>query len=304
MTQEHLGIAVALEVPFFIMVTKVDVTPRPRLQATLDSLQEVLKTVGSNKVPLIVKCGDDSITAAGNALKENVVPIFCVSSVTGSGLDVAKKFLHLLPPGAGPKEQEKLEQENPEFQIDELFDVPGVGTVAGGLVTQGIITEGLRLNVGPTEDGSFLPVVIMSIKRNRAGCRLVRATQSAALALNVPVGMLRRGMCLVDPRAKDQAQACQYFQAKICVLFHPTEIYPGFRLSIHIGNIRQTAVIEGIHPIESIRSNDQASVVLRFIRNPEYVKVGQRLLFREGRTKGIGRITQVFPYEKPVFICR
>ncbi len=41
MTQEHLGIAVALEVPFFIMVTKVDVTPRQRLQATLDSLQVV-----------------------------------------------------------------------------------------------------------------------------------------------------------------------------------------------------------------------------------------------------------------------
>ena len=39
---------------------------------------------------------DDCITAAGNALKTNVVPIFCVSSVTGSGLDLAKKFLHLL----------------------------------------------------------------------------------------------------------------------------------------------------------------------------------------------------------------
>jgi len=51
-----------------------------------------------------------------------------------------RRFLHLLPPGAGLKEQEKLEQEHPEFQIDELFDVPEVGTVAGGLVTQGIIT--------------------------------------------------------------------------------------------------------------------------------------------------------------------
>ena len=39
MTQEHLGVAVALEVPFFVMVTKVDVTPKAKLQATLDSLQ-------------------------------------------------------------------------------------------------------------------------------------------------------------------------------------------------------------------------------------------------------------------------
>ncbi len=129
MTQEHLDLAVALEVPFFVMVTKVDVTPRQRLQETLDSLQRVLKAAGCNKVPLVVRSEDDSITAAGNALRDNVVPVFCVSSVSGSGLDKVKWFLHLLPPGAGVKEQEKLEQENPEFQVDELFDVPDVGTV-------------------------------------------------------------------------------------------------------------------------------------------------------------------------------
>ncbi len=297
MTQEHLDLAVALEVPFFVMVTKIDVTPRQRLQATLDSLQSALKSAGSNKVPLMVRSGDDSITAAGNALRDNVVPIFCVSSVTGAGLDKVRRFLHLLPPGAGVKEQEKLEQEHPEFQIDELFDVPDVGTVVGGLVTQGIITEGMRLNAGPFEDGSFRGVTVTSIKRNRAPCRLVRATQSAALALDCPLAQLRRGMCLVDPRAADEPAACQFFQAKICLLFHPTEIFRGFRTSVHVGNVRQTAVIEGIHPAEGIRSNDQASVVLRFIRSPEYIKVGQRLLLSEGRTKGIGRVTQIFPFE-------
>ena len=46
---------------------------------------------------------------------------------------MVKRFLHLLPPGAGIKEREKLEQGSPEFQIDELFDVPGVGTVVGGM---------------------------------------------------------------------------------------------------------------------------------------------------------------------------
>jgi GTPase len=318
MTQEHLAIAVALEVPFYIMVTKVDVAPRHKLQATLDSLQMLLKSVGSNKIPLVVKSGDDCITAAGNALKENVVPIFCVSSVTGSGLDMVKRFLQLLPPGVGLKEQEKLEQDNPEFQIDELFDLPHVGTVVGGLVTQGtqigignwtalgysfylfsgIITEGVTMNIGPFEDGTFQPVTVSSIKRNRAGCRLVRATQSAALAIDLPISSLRRGMCLVDPRNTDDNKSSYFFQAKVFLLFHPTEIHRGFRTSVHIGNICQTAVIEGIHPMESIKSNDTASVVFRF-RHPEYVKVGQRLLFRDGRTKGIGRVTQVFHSQQP-----
>ena len=34
-----------------------------------------------------------------------------------------RRFLYLLPPGVGEREAEKLEQEVPEFQIDELFEV-------------------------------------------------------------------------------------------------------------------------------------------------------------------------------------
>ena len=96
-------------------------------------------------------------------------------------------------------------------QIDELFDVPGVGTVAGGLVTQGIIVEKMPLNVGPFEDGSFKIVHVSSIRRNKAACRLVRAQQSAALALDISISQLRRGMVAISPQS-EQPIACQYFQ--------------------------------------------------------------------------------------------
>ncbi len=81
-------------------------------------------------------------------------------------------------------------------------------------MTQGIITEGMRLNAGPFEDGSFRAVTVTSIRRNRAACRLVRSTQSAALALDCPLTLLRKGMCLVDPRAAEAPTACQYFQVR------------------------------------------------------------------------------------------
>lgn len=298
MTQEHLAIAVALEVPFFVMLTKVDVTPKVKLQETIDSLEKVLKAVGTNKVPLIVHSEDDSITAANTALKEkSVVPIFCVSSVTGIGLDKVRQFLHLLPPGAGPQEQERLEQEHPEFQIDEIFDVPGVGLVVGGLVTKGIITEGISLSLGPFEDGSFRPVIVSSIKRNRAACRLVRASQSAALAIcDISTSVVRRGMVLLDPRA-GTPEPCVRFQAQVSLMFHPTEIVQGFRTTVHVGNIRQTAVIEAIEPIHRIKTNDAALVSFKFIRNPEYLNLGSRLLFRDGRTKGIGNVTKIDKYD-------
>lgn len=47
MTQEHLTLALALDVPFFIVVTKIDVTPA---QQTLASLETVLKGAGCHKV--------------------------------------------------------------------------------------------------------------------------------------------------------------------------------------------------------------------------------------------------------------
>lgn len=305
MTQEHLAIAVALEVPFFVMLTKVDATPKAKLQETLDTLENVLKSVGNNKVPLVVYSEDDSITAANTALKEkSVVPIFCVSSVTGVGLDKVRQFLHLLPPGAGPQAKERLEQEHPEFQIDEIFDVPGVGLVVGGLVTKGIITEEISLSLGPFEDGSFRPVIVNSIKRNRAACRLVRASQSAALAISdVPYSCdqqvpcrPRRGMVLLDTRG-GKPEPCFRFQAQVSLLFHPTEIVQGFRTTVHVGNVRQTAVIEAIEPISRIKTNDAALVSFKFIRNPEYLTLGSRLLFRDGRTKGIGNVTAIDKYD-------
>ena len=158
MTQEHLGIAVALEVPFFVVITKVDMVPPPQLKQTIKKVTSILKSAGASKVPLVVTTSDDCITAASNSLSNNTVPVFCVSSVSGDGLQDVKQYLHLLPPGVGQSEANKLDLELPEFQLDELFDVPGVGTVAGGLVTQGIIVENMPLNIGPFEDGSFRTV--------------------------------------------------------------------------------------------------------------------------------------------------
>lgn len=107
MAHEHLAIVVALNVPFFIVITKIDlVSP----DSTLHGLESFLKQVGSYKVPLIIKNLDDVITAGANQLTQNVVPIFCISSVTGEGLELLLKFLHVLPPGVSAKEKERLEQ--------------------------------------------------------------------------------------------------------------------------------------------------------------------------------------------------
>uniref|UniRef100_A0A4D5RA46 GTP-binding protein 2 n=1 Tax=Scolopendra viridis TaxID=118503 RepID=A0A4D5RA46_SCOVI len=299
-TKEHLGLAMALEVPIFVVVSKIDVCPPHILQRTLGQLDAILKSPGCKKVPLHVQTEDDAITAASNLTSENITPLFTISNVTGQGLELLTKFLNVLPPSMNLKERERLMQELPEFQVDETFRVPDVGCVVGGLLTKGVIKEGDELTIGPTEDGQFVISVVQSIHRNRAPCRIVRAGQSATLAIgNSDMVPMRRGIVLLSPSISPQS--CLYFQAKIYVLYHTTSIYQGFQTTIYIGNIRQTVTIEGIMAKPSgIHTNENATVMFKFLKHPEFLTVGARLLFREGCTKGVGQVTQIFPLDKSI----
>lgn len=61
---------------------------------------------------------------------------------------------------------------------------------------------------------------------------------------------------------------------------------------LHVGPVSQTcAIIDVDRPF--IRTGDRATVAFRFVQRPEYLAPGDRLLFREGRTKGLGIVKSV-----------
>lgn len=222
MTREHLDFVLALDMPFFIVVTKIDYVAA---DATLLQLKTILTSAGCRRVPLLVSCDDDVLTAGSNLLSEKVVPIFCVSSVSGEGLDLVTRFLYVLSPGISNSEKERLEQEPCEFHVDEIFKVSEVGPVIGGLLVRGIMTENMPMKIGPLPDGGFLSVTIASIHRNKAPYRAVRAGQSASLAFvqGDDLSMLRSGMVLLpDSTVIDAEQkpfGSLYFQVCILALF-------------------------------------------------------------------------------------
>lgn len=39
--------------------------------------------------------------------------------------------------------------------------------------------------------------------------------------------------------------------------------------------------------------------MFRFIKHPEFIQVGSRLVFRDGTTKGLGVVTDIFPLDAP-----
>lgn len=290
-TKEHLGFALALGVPTFVVVTKVDTCRATQVERTLRQLERTLKGPGCRKVPLRVETEDDAVTAATNFGNERICPIFAISCVNGQNLDFLLKFLNVLPPTFSCHEREKIIQELTELQIDEIYSIVGVGTVVGGTILRGTIKEGDNLLIGPSDEGLFYPVTVGSLHRNRLPCRLASAGQSACVSIGKPSCIVRKGMVLVSPDLKPQA--CLEFEADIYVLFHNKFICRGFQTVIHVGNVRQTAIITKMSK-GGIQTNDKAIVTFKFINRPEYIRVGSRLLFREGRTKGMGEVTRIF----------
>jgi len=220
-----------------------------------------------------------------------VTPVFTVSCVTGENLNLVKKFLNLVPPARSPMDQEKLAQECTEYQVDEIFNVPGTGPVVGGTLERGVLRESDQLLLGPLTNGTFQPVTVTSVKRNRAPCRVVRAGQAASVAISgIDRSLLRRGMVLTDPVQKPRS--CVGFWADVFLLFHTTSISKRFQATVYIGNVIQTAVIEEMNK-DSLRTGQRAKVRFRFIKQPEYIRQGSRIFFREGHTKGVGQVLSV-----------
>lgn len=286
MTKEHLGLALALNVPVFVVVTKIDMCPANILQETLKLLQRLLKSPGCRKIPVLVQNKDDVIVTASNFSSERVCPIFQISNVTGENMDLLKMFLNLL------SSRTTFNTEEPaEFQIDDTYSVPGVGTVVSGTTLRGLIRLNDTLLLGPDPLGIFIPIAVKSIHRKRMPVREVRGGQTASFALKkIKRSSIRKGMVMVSPKL--QPQATWEFEAEILVLHHPTTISPRYQAMVHCGSIRQTATILTMNK-DCLRTGDKAAVHFRFIKTPEYLHCDTKLVFREGRTKAVGTITRL-----------
>ena len=110
----------------------------------------------------------------------SVAPIFTVSCVTGDNFNLLRNFLNAVPP---TRTSPTLHQEPPEFQVDEIFNVPDAGTVLGGVLTRGVVHEGDPMLVGPRDDGSFVKTVVATLRRNRTPCRVARAGEAVTVTL-------------------------------------------------------------------------------------------------------------------------
>ncbi len=298
MTKEHLGISLALKVPIFIVITKVDISPPDVLDKTKDTLVKILKSPGCQRHPIVVRPEDDVAMLATNLASDKVTPIFAVSNVTGEGLPKLKEFMALLHSRIHLSGHFRPVTDPVEFLIDGVYQVSGVGIVVAGTMKSGTVVPGTSLLLGPDKLGKFNPVVVKSIHHKRTPVDVATSGQAVCFgikvvdkkAMQLKRTAFRKGMILVDKAANPQS--VYDFEAEVIILHHATLIKPNYQAVIHCGVIRQAAKVLEMNT-DLLRTGDKGHIKFRFMYRPEYIKPGTTILFREGRTKGLGVVSNV-----------
>ena len=306
MTKEHLGIIISLGIPFFIVFTKVDIAPKEVKEKTINTFTSIIKT-GLQKTVLAVKNTDEAVVAAEQLTGGNLVPIFQVSTVTGEGLESLKKFLGRINPRHSKNSDSALiksAKEPTEMLLDHAFNTK-VGVIHAGLVTAGKIFTGQKLLIGPNVDGMFKPVVIKEIQFLRVTVNELCCGNSCSVKLkslekgfDLSLDNFKKGMVLVAPEMK--LEPTLEFEAEAAIVHHSSTIRVGYQSVVHCHVIRQTATIVEMDK-EYLRAGDKGIVKFRFIKKPEYMHEGDIILFREGRTRGKGKVTKLFPLDLSKF---
>ncbi|KAL9711862.1 hypothetical protein Ac2012v2_004935 [Leucoagaricus gongylophorus] len=293
MSKEHLAIALALGIPVAVCITKIDMTPASKLAETIKQVTRTLQSPGCRKTPVFVKSTETSIELATSFGSERICPVFQTSNVTGEGLDYLRTFLNLLP--SSERDTTKYAVDQPlEISIIETWSVPYVGTVVNGIINAGVIKAGETVLLGPDANGSYRVTAVKSIHRKRATVTSAEAGQCVSLALKrIKRAEVRKGMVLV-PKTDTPPRAISRFEGQVLILYHNTTLQSNYQAMLHCGAVRQTVRIVGMdHPQGILRTGDRAKVQFEFISHPEFVKEGMKLLFREGKTKGLGIITKL-----------
>ncbi|EMA16438.1 GTPBP1 family GTP-binding protein [Haloarcula marismortui] len=282
-TREHLGILLATDLPTIVALTKTDLVDGERVAEVERSVEQALREV--DKTPLRVE--RHGVDTAIDEISETVVPVVTTSAVTKAGLDALDEMFEALPKTAG-------EVGDFRMYVDRTYNVQGVGAVASGTIKSGEVEAGDELLLGPMQDGSFQEVEVRSIEMHYHRVDEAKAGRIVGIALKgVREADIERGMVLLPSDA--DPSPVQEFEAEVMVLNHPTRIGDGYEPVVHLETVSEAAAFypEG----GQLLPGDAGKTRVRFKFRSYLVEAGQKFVFREGSSKGVGTVTDTDPAE-------
>lgn len=83
------------------------------------------------------------------------------------------------------------------------------------------------------------------------------------------------------------------FTAEVVILNHHTTIVSNYQPVVHCLTVTQSCRVVEMGTDGAMRTGDRAKIVFEFMYRPEYMVLGTRMIFREGRAKGIGKVVGI-----------
>ncbi|NMC58584.1 MAG: GTP-binding protein [Candidatus Methanofastidiosa archaeon] len=284
-TKEHLGIALAMDIPLIIVITKIDKVSYEETKEVIIDVSALLRKVG--KIPLNVKERETAQNISKKVSERFLIPIIKVSSITLDGMDILNElFLHL-----PEKTNEELYKKPFLMYIDKVYKVRGTGTVVSGRVKEGIVKKGQELLLGPIND-FYETVSCQSIKQHHLVQNMGEVGDILGIAIKGVDGeLIKRGMVIKDKNG--EGKSVREFLAEVFILNHPTRIREGYEPIIHLETISETVTFEKIYNQEYLSTGDRALIKMKFKYNSYYLSEGDKFIFREAKSKGIGGIKKI-----------
>lgn len=314
-TREHIQVAVSLNMPLMVVITKIDLAPRHVFERTKESVAKLIEAKMRGKTITWIT-EEEQITSMQTPRKQ--IPIFCVSNKTGEGIGLLRQYIGYLHDFYEMHDISALNSMDDMegfdiFSVDRAYHVNGVGMVLSGKVCKGRLQRGNTLWLGPFH-GVWVEVSIRSFHDNfrnpkedltegESGCVSVKCITKN---MDFKKMKFRKGMYLMNTDLCKK-YTHKTFVADVFILqSHSTTISLNYQPVIHCNKIVQSAGIEeileihrGVESSEAsenyMRAGDRCRVRFSFMHRPEFLHTGDRFIFREGQTRGIGVIREVGP---------
>lgn len=307
MTKEHLAILLYLKIPIIVLMTKTDLCPDNVYEKTESTLRRILKLPLFNVRPYFFPKDQDKCNIEMEKFLElknpldTFIPVIPISNKTGNNLENLKSLLSDLT----PKQHWNNDINGSIMYIDSTFQVKGIGLVLSGTLRGRPIKLNQRLWLGPINN-KFIEMRVRSIHNNirenvselldgQVGCLAIKFIGKEDIARE----HIKKGVLVFD-NEKFIKNVSRKFKAEIKILHHSTTIKDNYQPVLHCGPIRQTAKIKIIEDLtvkntkgKNLRTGSKAIVEFTFAYRSEFLEEGVTFFFRDGATKGFGKILEI-----------
>ncbi|MCH7717929.1 MAG: elongation factor Tu [Chloroflexi bacterium] len=283
-TREHILLARQVQVPSMVVyMNKVDMMDDPELLDLVElELRELLTGYGFP--------GDDIPIIRGSALKAMESKIEDPDDpVYESIWELMKALDEYIPMPARAKDKPFL------MPIEDVFSIPGRGTVVTGRIERGVIKTGEQIEIIGLRETHKTVVT---------GVEMFRKTLDEGEAGD-NVGCLLRGVERTDVE-RGQVLAIPgsitphtYFESEVYILSKDeggrhTPFFSGYRPQFYVRTTDVTGSIELQEGVEMVMPGDDTKEMKIRLIQPVAMEEGLRFAIREGsRTVGAGVITKV-----------